>query len=162
MVQQISNAGNGGKRSSYVAHPFEALHQDLDRMLERYMPEKISNWLSEDRAMSDFASMDVIEDDTSLNIAIDVPGVASDDLEITLVGPDLVIRGKRESSSEESHEHYQHLERSFGSFVRRVELPAEVIATKVDASLEEGVLYLHLLKSAKAKPKERKIKIKTN
>ena len=161
MAKEILPTKNGGQHSPFLMHPFEALHQDMDRLFDRYVPSRLTQWLSEDDDMSNFAQMDVVESEGAIDIKIDVPGVDEDDIDVTLSDNMLTIRGKRESSSDEKKENFHRVERSFGSFVRRIELPTEIDTGKIEASIKKGVLGLHLVKSAKAKSKERKIKVKS-
>ncbi len=155
-------ASSGGQRASFLMHPFETLHQDMDRLLGQYFPNRLSSWFPEGDKLPDFAKMDVTEADKSINITLDVPGLDEKNIEITLSGDLLTIQGSRENVSEEKKENYQRMERSFGSFLRRVELPCEVDADKIKATIEKGVLNLRLPKSARAKAKERKIDIKAS
>ncbi|MCJ9428815.1 Hsp20/alpha crystallin family protein [Kordiimonas marina] len=150
---------NGGHSMATWQHPFETLHADMDRLIDRYFNAAPAQWFSDDREFANFAKMDVSENDKAFDITVDVPGLDEKDIDVSLSGNLLLISGKRESSSEEKKDNFHRIERSFGSFQRRVELPAEVDTDKIEASVKKGVLALHLPKSAKAKSKERKIAI---
>ena len=69
-------------------------------------------------------ALDVSESEKRITIRAEVPGVTPDDLEITVSGNMLTIRGEKSASSEEEHDDFYHSERCFGSFTRRIELPA--------------------------------------
>ena len=160
MVRETAVTKKGAHRPSFMQHPFEALHQDMDLLFDQYMPSRITRLFADDEHSAGFARMDVVETDKSFEVKIDVPGVETKDIDITLVDNLLTIRGERQSAIEESDDNFYCTERSFGSFVRRVELPSEVDAKHVDAKIENGVLCLQLIKSAKAKAKEVRIKVK--
>jgi len=163
MVQQENlPTKNGGQRVPTFAHPFEILHHDMDRLLDRYFPQSVSDWFHDVGEKGQFARMGVTESDKSIDIRVDVPGVDEGDIDVTLNDNVLTIKGSRESSIDEEEDNCHRIERSFGNFARRIELPSEVDGGKVDASIKKGVLKVHLPKSAKAKAKERKISVKTS
>lgn len=160
MTKEISISRNGGQRSSFLMNPLGVLHQDMDRLLDRYVPSRFTDLFAENADLSHFASLDVTDTDKSIEIKVDVPGVDEKDIEVTLSDNILTIKGERESKTEKEKENFYSCERSFGSFVRRVDLPSEIDENKIQASLSKGVLNLHMPKSEKAKAKERKIKVK--
>ena len=153
-------SNNNGKRSSFLNHPFDYLHDDMNRLFDRYVPNRLTHWFSDEDEMNYFARMDVSETDKAIDIKLDVPGVDEDDIEVKINDNILTVRGKRETSSEEEKDNFCRVERSYGSFTRRLELPVNINATKIDATVKKGVLNLIIPKSDKAKTKERKIKIR--
>jgi len=103
--------------------------------------------------------VDIIEKKKKIEVKAEVPGIEVDDLDISLKGQYLTISGSKKQEKEDSTDNYYHLERSFGSFSRTVELPEPVDESNVDASYKKGVLSIKLKKT---KPKIRKqVKIKT-
>ncbi len=161
MTKEILSTNNNGQRSSFIAHPFSALHDDMNRLFDRYVPDKLTHLFSDDDDKNYFATMDVSDTDKAIEIKMDVPGVDEKDIEVKINDNILTIRGKRETSSEEENDNFRRMERSFGSFVRRLELPTDIDEKKVDAIVKKGVLSLTIPKSEKAITKERKIKIKS-
>jgi HSP20 family protein len=105
--------------------------------------------------------MDISETPDALDISMDVPGMTDKDVEITLADDVLTIKGERKSEIEENKADYHRVERSFGSFLRRFELPSEVEDAKVTATVTQGVLKVHLPKNKDAKARETKIAIKS-
>lgn len=109
--------------------------------------------------------VNISETDKELRITAELPGVEQKDIDITLTGGDLVIKGEKKSESEEKKDDkgrsYHRAERSFGSFARRMALPFEVEAGKIDATFKDGVLTLVLPKPAEAQKASRKIEIKS-
>jgi HSP20 family protein len=95
------------------------------------------------------------EDEQSVHVEIDAPGVTSQDIDVSVHDGDLVIRGERKSERKEGG----YDTRSYGRFEQRVTLPAPVDADKVEAKLANGVLSLTCPKTEAAKP--RKIAIKS-
>ncbi|MFN0024495.1 MAG: Hsp20/alpha crystallin family protein [Parvularculaceae bacterium] len=141
--------------------PFDALHDDVERFfggrLKRFpFPQIGFRGDGEGRL---FANLDIGETGDELVVEIDAPGVKREDIEITITDSALRIKGKRESLKEEKAKSFYRSEREYGEFDRRIGLPCEVDANRIDAALMDGVLTIRLPKSAKAKEQERKIEI---
>ena len=71
----------------------------------------------------------------------------------------LTIKGEKKQEREEKEENYHLIERSYGSFARSIQLPAEVNSGKIFASYKNGILKIVLPKSEEARKKEVKIKV---
>lgn len=100
---------------------------------------------------------DVYEDDDKFTIALEIPGVNENDLNVTLEGNVLTVRGERPFSKEDKAQTFLRLERTYGTFGRSFTLPGIVDPNSIAAHYENGVLELHLTKRAEAKPKQIKI-----
>ena len=105
-------------------------------------------------------SLDVRETETGLELTAELPGVAESDIDLSLDGETLTLRGekKAEKKTEERGLHVQ--ERSFGSFQRSLRLPFAPEPGSVAASFDKGVLHVTLPRPAKAKAAENRIPIK--
>jgi HSP20 family protein len=159
--------GNGGRLlpSLWGRDPFQALHQDMDRLFQGYLSpvfRSTAMFPDADLAMADFARMDVRETKDAFEVQVDVPGMRVEDIDVRLNDNVLTIKGERKEETEEKREGYHCAERSYGSFQRRFSLPVEVNEDKIEASVKHGVLTLRLPKSEKAKAHEKKIAIKAN
>jgi len=103
-------------------------------------------------------ALNVWEDGNAVYVETDLPGVAADKLDVSVVeGNQLTIQGERAAPSVENAVWHRQ-ERGFGTFTRSVTLPTLVNADKVEARFEQGVLRLTLPKAEAAKP--RKIAVK--
>ena len=91
-------------------------------------------------------ALDVQEDEHSMTIRVDAPGVDPKNLDVELSGNLLTIRGARESQRKESTGSFRYQERMSGSFYRTVPLPDYVDAAKVEARYDKGVLNIRLPK----------------
>ena len=98
-------------------------------------------------------ALDISEGKDAYLVTVELPGVKLDDLEITLEGGLLTIRGERQFTSESSEEQYHRVERSSGAFRRSITLPAQIMTDEVEASMEDGVLRILVPKAEEAKPK---------
>jgi HSP20 family protein len=101
-----------------------------------------------------FAPTDVSEDENSLRITMELPGVEPDDVRLSLENNVLTIRGEKKQQAEETNERVHRFERTYGMFERTFVLPNTVDTEKVEARYENGVLYVTIPKAERAKPRE--------
>jgi HSP20 family protein len=102
--------------------------------------------------------VDIRETDQELTFAIEIPGTESGDVEVTTENGVLTVYGERtEEWRDEGRYHL--LERGYGSFIRRFELPVGVDIDKIEAEVENGLLQVRIPKSALPQPK--RIPVKT-
>ena len=102
---------------------------------------------------------DVFEKDGAIVVKAELPGVNKEDIAITLDDGDLVIRGERKAEHEVKEDAYYRMERTYGSFQRRLALPAGVEPEKIEASYADGVLQVRIPKPAECKPEPQQIKV---
>jgi HSP20 family protein len=127
-----------------VWDPFADLNR-LSRAFERDLSPRVASRYGS----ADFApSVDVHEDKDALVITAELPGFKRDQVEISLDGEILTLKGERKFEKEEGKEgkKYHRVERSYGMFVRSFQLPSNVDADKATANLTDGVLTLRLPK----------------
>jgi len=127
--------------------PFE----EMDRMFDRFMH---SGWMRPSqwemprmpRMQMPFAgkmpSVDVIDGDEEITIRAEVPGVAKDDLEITMTDTTVTIKGKTSHEEKEVKGDYFRQEISRGSFTRTVALPSAVDTDQAKTTFKDGLLEL--------------------
>jgi len=101
--------------------------------------------------------LDISEGKKDITIKVEIPGIEAKDLDISIDGRLLTIRGEKKQEQKEKEETYYRVERSYGYFKRTIELPAEVHANKVDASYKRGVLKMKLRKLKESKTKRIKV-----
>ena len=110
-------------------------------------------------AMAWAPRMDVYDKDNALIVKAEVPGLKKEDVQVELDDGDLVIRGERKAESETREEQYYRMERSVGSFYRRLPLPFEVQADQIQATMTDGVLEVRVNKPVELKPEPKKIPV---
>ena len=98
--------------------------------------------------------IDVFEKGDNLIIKAELPGMKEEDIDVSVVGDMLTIRGEKKAESEIKDEDYYRCERTYGSFYRSVSLPSGVDSSKIEANYEDGVLEVTLPKSPEVKPKK--------
>jgi HSP20 family protein len=101
--------------------------------------------------------VDIYEDEHSINLKLEVPGIDEKDLDIKLENNTLTVRGERKFEKEEKEENFHRIERRYGAFARSFTLPNTVDPDSVQASYENGILKITLAKRAEAKPKQIKV-----
>jgi HSP20 family protein len=104
-----------------------------------------------------FPPINLWEDEGNVYAECELPGVQMEDLDVTVVGRDLSIKGQRMPKEFEGAPFHRR-ERDVGSFHRVVHLPIDIDSKKVSAELQHGVLTMTLPKAAQARP--RKIEVK--
>lgn len=104
-------------------------------------------------------ALDMYETDTDVVVKTALPGVTADDVEVTVLGDTLTIKGERKSEVEKEDEQrqYIHRESCYGRFFRSVTLPTLVQADAAKAEFENGILTLTLPKAEESKPKTIKV-----
>ena len=104
-------------------------------------------------------TVDISETKDKLLIKAELPGLEAKDVNVSISGDLLIIKGEKEKEEEEKDEHYHCIERCYGSFQRSFRLPVNVQGDKVEAAFDKGVLKITLPKVEEAKKKEIAIKI---
>ena len=130
------------------------LNRALDRMLVHAAEGASRFWVP---------ALDVAENGEAYLVAAELPGVRSEDVDISFEQNVLTIRGTKHPAWEpkEGQEHRVYTaERMAGSFERAIRLPEFVDGDRIDASLTDGVLLITIPKSPSAQP--RKIQLRAN
>ena len=99
-------------------------------------------------------AVDVFEKEDKFVVKAELPGMKEEDVDVSVIGDTLSIKGEKKTETEIKDENYYRCERSYGSFYRSIPIPSNVDANKIEASFEDGVLEVALPKSAKVKPKK--------
>ena len=107
-------------------------------------------------------AVDVIENKNEIIVKASIPGIKPDDIDITLTGDQLTLKGETKSEQKIEEGNYVRQERRYGAFQRTVTLPTSVVSDKAKAEFENGVLTLTLPKSEDVKPKTIKVKAANN
>ena len=98
-------------------------------------------------------AIDVKDEKDSIVVRADLPGMKKEEIDISVDGTILTLRGERRSEKEEKDKHYYKLERSFGSFTRSIDLGTPVVEEKIKATYKDGVLEVVLPRGAQSNAK---------
>ena len=139
--------------------PFLSLHRDMSRLVDEVFR---GFGLPSTRANGAVLAprIDVTETDRDIEIAAELPGVADNDVEVSLSDGVLTIKGEKKTKKEDQDKGYHLMERSYDSFLRSLAIPYDVDPDKVSASFEDGVLKVTLPKPPAAQSKTKKIALK--
>jgi HSP20 family protein len=138
--------------------------RDMDRMMEDFFGRRMRPWWPERWSRREVMELeapavDLFEDKNDIVVKVELPGMEKENVEVKLTDHMLTIKGEKKKEQEIKEENYYRSERSYGSFIRTLELPADVHADKVKASFKNGVLEVRLPKTEEAKTKEVKVKV---
>jgi HSP20 family protein len=103
--------------------------------------------------------VDISEDEKEYLITAELPEVKKDAIKVTVDNGILTLAGERKFEKEENGKEYRRIERAYGSFLRRFNIPDDADSARVNAEFKDGVLKVRLAKSEKAKP--HRIEVKT-
>ena len=135
-----------------------SLREAMDRLFEESFVRPRAGWLAPLGAES--LALDVYETDQDVVVKSSVPGVKPEDIDITITGDTLTIKGETKAEEKVEKANYIRQERRYGSFSRSLTLPTTVVAEQAKAEFENGVLTLTLPKAEEVKPKTIKVETK--
>ena len=153
-------------RSVAPWRPFMGLtgwEREMDRMLEDFFGRRARPWLERGFGTGEMEVkppiVDVFEEKDNIVVKAELPGMEKDNIEVNLTDHTLTIKGEKKKAEEIKEENYYRAERSYGSFLRTLDLPNDVRADKVKASFKNGILEIRMPKTEEAKAKEVKVKV---
>jgi HSP20 family protein len=114
-----------------------------------------------DLLFSRFPKVDLMENNNSVNIIVELPGVSKNDVKIVLENNVLTLSGEKKNKVEEKDNvKIVTNERTFGKFERKFELPEDINPDDVKANFENGLLNISIAKLVPETPVEKVIEIK--
>ncbi len=145
------------RRSVHLRSPFQwdpwREIEELRRALERIGERSEGRVPAGTAGLGFLPKTDLYDAGATFVVRVDLPGVQEGDLNITVEGRTLTIRGQREADGPRD-ESYLYCERPVGRFARTIELPESVDADYVKATLKQGVLEITLPKNKTAAVKK--------
>lgn len=128
------------------------------RLLQREL-DRLADWprnLLENRRIGggSYPPVNVYDGEDDIIVMAEVAGVRQEDIDLSITGETLMIKGAKRPSADEEKVNFHRRERGSGEFVRTIVLPDKVNADAVSARLVNGVLTITLPKSEAAKPKQ--------
>ena len=149
---------------SSQADPFRRMQEEMSDMLARLgnLPSSEGFGFGEGGGIA-VPDVDIAETDTAYEIKMDVPGVASADMDVSVENGVLTVSGSREEKTEEGGQDksFHRVERYRGRFVRRIALPSGIDEDTVEARHENGVLTVRLPKLPEVQAKQKRIEIQS-
>ena len=133
-----------------------SLREAMDRLFEESVVRPGSRVLAPYGASE--LALDMYETDNEVVVTAALPGVKPEEVEITITGDTLTIKGETTSGTTVEKVNYLRQERRYGAYSRTVALPTPIHADKAEAKFKDGVLTLSIPKAEEAKPKTIKVK----
>ena len=118
----------------------DRLKKDMDRLIERLWDDFCVPPFP--RISVEFPSFNVLETDESLILSAEIPGITAEDLEVTVTGDDLTVKGSLALGALTEGEDYESGETRYASFSRTFQLPCKIVVDDVKASYKHGVLTI--------------------
>jgi HSP20 family protein len=142
-----------------IEKPVSSLQREMNRLFEDFFNRDF--FVEPFRGMGEWRpAVDIAETDDAVVVKAELPGLDPKEVEVSLSGDVLTIKGQKKEEKEEKTKSFHRVERSYGSFTRSVRLPAAVVADKVEANFKNGILTVDLPKAEEAKRKSLKIDVK--
>jgi HSP20 family protein len=136
-----------------ITEPFGSLYSDFDRMVG-----ELGRSFPAFRSTDVMPRLDVSETDQAIEITAELPGLEEKDVEIDFTDDVLTIKGEKKSEKEEKEQNRYISERTYGSFLRSIQLPSGIDPAKIEASIDKGVLTVKVPKPAPTISKKIEIK----
>ncbi len=137
-------------------NPFMSLQREIDRLFDDFTRGFPAFSTGGGNEM--LPSVDVTETDKQIEITAELPGLEEKDVQVNFADNVLTIRGEKKAEKEEKDKTFRLVERSYGSFVRSLQLPDGVDANTIKASIDKGVLKVTVPKPAPAQVKKIDVK----
>ncbi len=134
------------------------LREAMDRLFEESFVRPRAGWPA--RLIPGTLAVDMYETDEEVVVKTSLAGVNPEDVDITITGDTLTIKGETKVEEEIEEDCYICQERRYGAFSRSLLLPTSIVAEKAKAEFENGILILTLPKAEEVKPKSIKVEAK--
>lgn len=143
---------------------FEQLQQEMEQLFDRFRGyPPVANALPRlGLGARLYLAIDMAETEDAVEVTADIPGVSADDLDVSVSGDMLLIKGEKSDERTEKDKNYHMTERSYGSFQRQIPLGFTPADDAIDAHFADGVLKLTIPKPEDAKKPNRKITVKAD
>jgi HSP20 family protein len=132
------------------------LRQAMDRLFEDSFVSPLT--LRSYNGDAPGPALDVHETGDEIVISAALPGLKPEDVDITITGQTLSIRGEFKADEKVQREQYLYRERRYGTFHRQLQLPVRVQGDATTATFEDGVLTLTIPKAEEVKPRQIQVK----
>ena len=138
---------------------FATLQNQMNRLFQDLTPTRTGTGEEFMTAGTFVPPVDIYEDEHSITLKLEVPGIEEKDLDIKVENQTLTVHGERKLEKELKQENFHRIERTYGAFSRSFTLPNTVDTENIGADYQAGVLTVKLAKRAEARPKQIKVNI---
>ena len=134
---------------------FEKMRQDFDTLTRGMFAGRQQGM---DRA-NVYPALVISEDEHNVYIEAEIAGVNPENIEISIEGEMLALKGERRQEQTDEKVSYHRREIEYGSFSRAISLPARIVVDKISAQVVDGILHIVLPKAEEAKAKKIKVAV---
>ncbi len=131
------------------------LREMMDRMIDEVFERPFGTVF-----VGQVPAIDMYQTDNEVVVKAALPGVKPDDVQISVTGDVLTIKGEIKQEEEQKGRSYHIREHRWGAFERSIILPTAVVADKAKAEFENGILTITLPKAEEVRPKTITVKAK--
>jgi len=132
-----------------------SLRQAMGKLLEDSFVHPAYIW---PELRGDELALDMYQTKDDIVVKTALPGIKPEEVDISITGDTLTIKGEHKEEQEVKEEDYMRKECRYGAFARSIVIPVQVKADKAEATFENGVLTLTIPKTEAVKPKQIKVK----
>ena len=129
------------------------LHREINRLFNEF-----AQGIGPNGQQNLVPSIEISETDKAIEVSAEMPGLERKDVEISIEDDTLTIRGEKKFEENQKDKNVQHSERTYGVFLRVLQLPPGIDPSSVQATMSNGVLKITIPKPAKAEPKKIEVK----
>ena len=146
MAQAPSFSGQTPNRPEHsllergIETPFHALHREMNRLFDDVFHGRLAGGADQAAPISPIT--DVCANDQQVRVTIELPGIDSNDIDLSLAGDLLTVRAEKKVDSVDPKDSYHIIERSYGVVQRTVKLPCAVVGDQSQARFDNGVLIV--------------------
>ena len=145
-----------------LIEPLSRLRNEVDRLFDDFPARWPRFDIARFAPAVSMPAVEMTETDSAYKLSVEVPGMEASEIEVSVDGNMLVIAGEKKDEREEKEKGYLYSERSYGSFERRIELPAGADAAKIEAKVRKGLLQITLPKDEKTANNKRRIQVESD
>ncbi len=149
------NPRRSGQVTGSQIDPFSAFRQQMDRLFDDFFAPGF--YRAGTAAFT--PALDYSETDKEVRVRAELPGVEEKDIDVSIDGPLLTIKGEKNFERNEDGENHRVVERSYGAFARSIRLPFEPKDADIAAQFKNGVLNIAVKKPAELAKSPKRIPI---
>lgn len=149
-----------GLEASGGANPLRSLQSEVDSIFDNFFRGFSFAPAIVDEGGILAPKLDVAETEKEYQVTLEIPGVEEKDIDVSLSGDVLTIKGEKKAEEKEEGKNWHRVERSYGSFQRSFTLPDGVNSDKIEAGFKNGVLDVRIPKTGEVKLETKKISVK--
>jgi HSP20 family protein len=141
-------------------HPVSMLQREMGQLIDDFFHDfrPFGEWPG-DRGGNLVPRVDISETDSEITVEAELPGMIEKDIEVSVSDDALTIKGEKKAESEKKEKQFVRTERSFGRIERTIPIHEDILADKVSARFDKGVLSVTLPKAPEARKKVKKIAV---